>query len=149
MYTFEEHLCRTMLSEVRAFSLLAESPWHLIFSWGNRLLCGIAQEVFMTPGCCQEARERAIRHHWSLCFAALLRLLVELKNKLQTSFSFVQFSEFWRENLCLSRARVSREVLLVCCFLASLLLQHGTISVYKFKATMSKEFGFQKLTLCI
>lgn len=39
--------------------------------------------------------------------------------------------------------------LLVCCFLASLLLQHGTISVYKFKATLSKEFGFQKLTLCI
>lgn len=38
-YAFQEHLCRTVLSEVKEISVLAEALWHLIFpgetgSWG-------------------------------------------------------------------------------------------------------------------
>jgi len=37
-----------VLSEVRGVSLLAESLWHLVFSWGNRFFLGvIVQGEFM------------------------------------------------------------------------------------------------------
>lgn len=116
LYAFQEDLCRIVLSEVRGVSLLEEYPWYLVFSWGNRFLGFIAQEEFMELKLL--SRGKAERHKASLvslfhCFA------IAGGNRKQTP----NFFQFCADLQVVERkfvSGVSREVLLVGCFLASL-----------------------------
>lgn len=97
-------------------SLLEESPWYLVFSWGNRFLGFIAQEEFMELKLL--SRGKAERRKASLvslfhCFA------IAGGSRKQTP----NFFQFCADLQVVERkfvSGVSREALLVGCFLASL-----------------------------